>query len=423
MPYAESRQNLMKRTIRWLPARPLPAHAYVPGVSPARPELVVPEAIDHPFDEWLLDEAYLFGADLYEAHFAWEAHEAWEAAWKLASDPVRRELLQGLIQCAAAVVKSRVKAAGGVRSLADRGTRRVERAAELAGAPHVMGLDAGRFTRAIRSWAAASEPAPEARPPLALEARSRDRLGALTDVRVRTAGTEIEPRAEGLVVRTPTRPDFHDGHLLLLDEAPTAESLDAQLAACREAVGEHPGRPLSLCWEVGDVAAAPGLPAAEALAVLRSKGVTESRAPPEGVRLRPVTEDESEALVGLALDVLGGPEDFWRWRMSALCDRLARAGRIWGAFRGERLIGSLGLYESPTLLRFQEVMTRADERGRGVATSLVARALADARARHPHALAVIVAEPSSQAERIYQRLEFRRVSTQYWLRRHTENGL
>jgi hypothetical protein len=164
----------MKRTSRWVPALPLPAQPYVPGVSPNRPEMVVPEAIDHPCDAWLFDEAYLYGVDLYEAHFAWEAHEAWESAWKRASDPARRELLQGLIQCTAAVVKARAKAVGGVRSLTERGTRRVERAADLVGSPYVMGLDAVRFTRAMRRWAATREPRPETRPPLALKARSRD---------------------------------------------------------------------------------------------------------------------------------------------------------------------------------------------------------------------------------------------------------
>ena len=90
---------------------------------------------------------------------------------------------------------------------------------------------------------------------------------------------------------------------------------------------------------------------------------------------------------------------------------------MWGAFRDDRLVGSLGLYESPTLLRFQEVMTREDARGRGVASSLVAGALASARSRHRRATAVIVAKPGTQAGRIYQRLGFRGAGTQYWLRR------
>ena len=415
----------MNRANRWLPARPLPAQAFWPGVSPARPELRSPEPIDRPSDEWLFDEAYLFGVDLYEAQFPWEAHEAWEGAWKLASELARRMLLQGLIQCTAAVVKARAGAAAGARSLVVRGARRLERAAELYGAPDVMGLHIPRFVDELRAWTSAGDLAPEARPLLSLAVRSRDRLASLTDLRVRAADTEVTRRAEGLALRTPARPDFHDGHLLMLDAPPSPDTIDAQLAACREAVGEHPGRPLSLCWEVGAGASSPAIPNAEPLAVLRlpdHEVAAEARPPPEGVVLRSIGERETEPLIALAIDVHGGREDFHRWRVVALRDRLAGSGGMWGAFRGERLIGSLGLFESPTLLRFQEVLTRADERGKGVATSLVATALRAARARHPRAIAVIVAEPESQAERIYQRLGFRRAGTQYWLRSSTREA-
>jgi uncharacterized protein len=163
-------------SVRWLPRWPLPSRAFIPGQTPRPEALAGPTPLDHPAEEWRIDEAYLFGIDLYEAGFAWEAHEAWEGAWKLATEPARRELLQGLIQCAAAVVKARVGAPTGVRSLVARGTGHLEAAATRAGSP-LMGLDLERIVHELRAWAATPTPSPQQAPILRLGAGSGSGAG------------------------------------------------------------------------------------------------------------------------------------------------------------------------------------------------------------------------------------------------------
>ena len=96
---------------RYCSERTLPARAFLPGFSPAgsRPE----ESRDD--SSWngqatTLGAAagFRWGLDLFNGGFYWEAHETWEALWMQANaDTACRFYLQGLIQFAAAMLKSR----------------------------------------------------------------------------------------------------------------------------------------------------------------------------------------------------------------------------------------------------------------------------------------------------------------------------
>ena len=84
---------------RYEPDFPLPAMAYVPGITPRRGTSLEGES-----------PARLFrlGADLFNHGFYWESHEAWEAVWHAegrAGD--RAILIRGLIHLAACGVKAR----------------------------------------------------------------------------------------------------------------------------------------------------------------------------------------------------------------------------------------------------------------------------------------------------------------------------
>ena len=57
-----------------------------------------------PPDQWYESEHYLRGVVLFNNGAFWESHEAWEEIW-LEADGVQSEFLQGLIQCAAALLK------------------------------------------------------------------------------------------------------------------------------------------------------------------------------------------------------------------------------------------------------------------------------------------------------------------------------
>lgn len=92
---------------RLLPQVPLPACPYIPGQGP-RPELEGP-------DPWL------WGIDLFNHGFYWEAHEVWEGLWQACPKQSPEGLaLRGLIQAAAACLKSRLGNARGREILSAR---------------------------------------------------------------------------------------------------------------------------------------------------------------------------------------------------------------------------------------------------------------------------------------------------------------
>ena len=169
----------MSAPARYLPARPFPAYAFLPGRDPhptrdpgghswtAEPE---PSGGYLPAERWRENADYLFGVDLYNHGYLWEAHEAWEGLWHAAKhDRSQAEFLQGLIQCAAAALKIPMRQPRGLARLAELGTERLERVArEARGA--FMGVDVASFVAAFRSFAAATPESAEERPRIELAA-------------------------------------------------------------------------------------------------------------------------------------------------------------------------------------------------------------------------------------------------------------
>ena len=84
------------------------------------------------------------------------------------------------------------------------------------------------------------------------------------------------------------------------------------------------------------------------------------------------------------------------------------AGRWYGAFLGEQLVASMGLFTaSPGLARFQSVKTHPDHRGRGLAgtlTHVVGRYGLDELGA---TTLVMVADPAYLAVRVYRSVGFR----------------
>ena len=89
---------------RYLPDRPFPPYAYLPGQG-AHPTQhpdghsygVEHEAVHLPAERWSENDDYLFGVDLYNHGYFWEAHEAWEGLWQIGGhDASQATFLQGL---------------------------------------------------------------------------------------------------------------------------------------------------------------------------------------------------------------------------------------------------------------------------------------------------------------------------------------
>jgi hypothetical protein len=163
--------------MRYTPARPFPAYAYLPGRDPhptgdprghsfaSEPEPPPPYL---PPARWRENGDYLYGVDLYNAGYLWEAHEAWEGLWHRAKhDALQAPFLQGLIQCAAAALKVPMGQPNGLARLAEQGTARLERVArEVEG--EFMGLDVPAFVTAFRVFAASRPESADERPPIVL---------------------------------------------------------------------------------------------------------------------------------------------------------------------------------------------------------------------------------------------------------------
>jgi hypothetical protein len=139
---------------RYLPERPLPARAFIPGQSPRTDRPVAPPPAA-PLDatRWHDSTEYLWGVDLYNHGYPWEAHEAWEGLWQMAArHSPERAFLQGLIQCAAAVVKAKSGAHAGHAKLGASGIEMLRKVMEVTGATY-MGVDVERFTTAFHAYA------------------------------------------------------------------------------------------------------------------------------------------------------------------------------------------------------------------------------------------------------------------------------
>lgn len=134
-----------------LPGLALPPYRYVPGLNPhpfRHPEGHLytdgtPPA-EPPWDptaHWTRDTGWLRGLDLFDHRYWWEAHEAWEAVWhQVPRSAPYRDLLQGMIQAAAGLLRHHMGAQAAAERLLARGIARLERAV-AAGPEQARGLD------------------------------------------------------------------------------------------------------------------------------------------------------------------------------------------------------------------------------------------------------------------------------------------
>lgn len=130
--------------------RALPPYRYVPGVRPHpnrdpaghsyAPTLRLNRHAPWSPGDWRKLDDWLHGIDLFNAFYFWEAHEAWEGLWAAAArESAAWLLLQGLIQIAAALLKTHMGVIAGARTLSQEGLDKLRRAAEVD--PILLGLD------------------------------------------------------------------------------------------------------------------------------------------------------------------------------------------------------------------------------------------------------------------------------------------
>jgi GNAT superfamily N-acetyltransferase len=226
----------------------------------------------------------------------------------------------------------------------------------------------------------------------------------------------VDGGAGSRLVRTPSRPDYHDGNFVLLAGPPAApdDPDPAWAAALERALGRWPARGrAAVRWESDDPtpirpgALPPGARASVDATLRLARWLEPDRPAPAVTCVRATDDDDWRAIVGLARASDGAPSaDFVEWTYAKLRRAFTATGSAWWtAWDGDRLVGSLGLHRGADLWRFQEVETRSSYRRRGVATRLIGRALAEVPPGDPRPV-VIVAEAGGAPERLYRRLGF-----------------
>lgn len=161
---------------RYLPERPFPPYAFLPGRDPHP----VRDPRGHSYGEeegpadyleaarWAENEDYRFGVDLYNHGYLWEAHEAWEGLWHSAKHDEHQALfLQGLIQCAAAALKVRMEQPRGLARLGDLGLEKLMHVMTREGNPY-MGVDVATFQREMRAFMESTPTTIDTRPRIEL---------------------------------------------------------------------------------------------------------------------------------------------------------------------------------------------------------------------------------------------------------------
>jgi hypothetical protein len=134
-----------------MPGREFPPYRFLPGVHPHPQRDPAGHSYGQPhesrsdwsIDAWATLTEWLWGVDLFNAFYFWEAHEAWEVLWAGKSrHSAPGQLLQGLIQVAAALLKIRLASLAGAATLSHTGVERLRRAA--AERQSMLGLDLPR---------------------------------------------------------------------------------------------------------------------------------------------------------------------------------------------------------------------------------------------------------------------------------------
>ena len=395
--------------VRYATNLKLPGRRYLPGQGMPRPVLDLASA-DEALTRATFRDHHALGAglDLFNRGFFWEAHELWEAAWKVSSGH-ERELLQGLIQLAAAALQAVLGNTDGSERI------RIRAEAHLKVARESGAIFCGFDLDYLADDAAAGE--------IRWRRRSRDLFSTPTDLLVQPLECRFSICDGGIVQVLSSRTDYFSGNAIHLD-APIDPSdrnqVDFWRQRCRALLPES-ARYHNLSWEredADDQQAADGN--LDRLVALRSNQVGEPMKP-NGIVIRELEGDRDwDAVTALSIEV-NEPQfgiacrPFTRWRYRCFRETVSLlGGAFFGAFDGDDLAAALGAVAFGRAFRYQEVQTRIAFRRRGIARALVAHAYAAMRARG-HEYGLIVADTGGIAERLYSGIGFEPITVNRYL--------
>lgn len=245
--------------------------------------------------------------------------------------------------------------------------------------------------------------------------------GLGTDLLIAGFDGELLDRGDYLVALTPANPTFWFGNFVLFRDAPRPGERERWERVFAEEVGSRPGvGHVNLLFDRtdGEVGAAEEFVDGGYLLLrdlfLRATGTrpTERRVP--GAVVRPLEGDAewAQALAVLHATAPGDQEPAgfraFQTRNHARYRRMAEAGFgfVYGAFEGDRVVATMGIFGPDGLSRCQTVATHPDFQRRGYAASLVHGACEHARAELGSREIWMRADAEGGARRVYERVGF-----------------
>ena len=239
-----------------------------------------------------------------------------------------------------------------------------------------------------------------------------------TDLLVQSGQYRLATHADRFVQITPNEPNFWFGNRVMFrdvleDAQAHLDQFHADIPAARHiCIGwDLPGLEIAKIEQLFD---GTGLTIEQADSLTLTAPLKRSAAP-DGVVIRPLgTASEwmqSEAISkrdhledGLPE---AGLETFLVGRTAARQALIAQGlGQWFGAFKGDVLVGDMGIFHDQHYIRYQSVQTHQDHRRQGSCAALLCACLDWATSRAPAALPVIVANADSDAGRLYRRAGF-----------------
>ncbi|MDX2967786.1 GNAT family N-acetyltransferase [Kribbella solani] len=253
-------------------------------------------------------------------------------------------------------------------------------------------------------------------------------LGFRTDLfLLKLSGSTFEDAGEYVVVRTPDNPGFWWGNFLLYRTPFAPGSVESRLADFHRELpaAKHVAFGIdSVDGLLGAAGVAEELTAAgftiEHNVVMTAERVIPPKRPNEESAYRFLAGDDDweqlyhQTLATTDLTVDEEYKQFTRRKLvakRALVD--AGHGTWFGAFDGDRLQSSLGLmFDGAGVARFQNVQTSPEDRGRGLASTLVHHASTYGLTEGGARTLVMVADPDYLAIRLYRAVGFTDSETQ-----------
>jgi RimJ/RimL family protein N-acetyltransferase len=244
-------------------------------------------------------------------------------------------------------------------------------------------------------------------------------FGVLTELAVDASRCTFEVKDGYAVIRTPQNPGYYNGNYLYFPHAPEHGDLALWLELFEQAfAADARVKHASFCWDgaagtgaAGDFVAA-GFTLDEYL-VMTAETLNDF-APPAGVHLRALCEERDWAQQ-LAMQLDDVPAEHAGPAYAAFKAAQVEHHRaisetlgVWlGAFEGEQLVGSCGIFPAQDgRARYQDVMVAKAHRNRGIARALITAAGRWAFARFGAKTLVIVADANDFPQAIYRRAGF-----------------